>query len=559
MITEGLMLKNLLLSSFILMGLVIHPNGMVADPTRDDDQPLQQSVVPTIVWKISLGSADFPDEISDMTVDSDGNTYIIGESSREWGNPIIPFDEDKFGSSIFIAKLDTNGILLWNTFLGLDRRYGSTRIAVDERGNTYLAISVNESWGDPIKAYMGMSDAFIAKLNPSGELQWNTFLGSTGYDFSSGIAVDGDMNIYILGVSDSTWGNPVNPQTPGSTDFFVAKLNNAGFVQWNTFLGGSEADFSDEIKIDRNGNIYVEGHSRSTWGTPISAFSEDNFGYFIALLDNSGDLQWNTFLNSPLMKIVMINSYEMGGNNDLYLGGVGLTTITGTPIADVCGVDGIIAQADEMGTVVWNTFLGSTGLDGIYELAVDKDGNIYGIGYSDPTCGGILGTDISEKGTFIVQTDNNGALQWKYVYYEETENNDLENALLLNIDKWGYLYIGGNTDEEDAFVVKLNVQTPLEPTHTATPSISQPEPTRTLKPSATPSPSQIRSTATSNQSATPPASHPELMATSTPITGSPIKIPCLGTILPLAMVISIFVQRVTKKRVKNNEKKKSSS
>jgi hypothetical protein len=547
--TEGQLIKNLFLCSFILLGLVIHPNGMVADPIRDDDQPLQQSVVPTIVWKTSLGSPDFPDEIRDMTIDADGNIYIIGESSRGWGNPIIPFDEDKFGSSVFIAKLDTNGILLWNTFLGLDVRYGVTKIAVDAKGNTYLAISVNEGWGNPIKAYMGMSDAFIAKFNRTGELQWNTFLGTGGYDFSSGIAVDGDMNVYISGESDTTWGNPVNPHTPGSTDFFVAKLNNAGFVQWNTFLGGSDTDWADEIKVDGNGNIYVEGHSHATWGTPISAFSEDNHGYFIALLDNTGDLQWNTFLNSALMKIDMINSYEMDGNNDLYLGGVGSTTITGTPITDVCGVDGIIAQADEMGTIVWNTFLGSTGLDGIYELAVDKDGNIYGIGYSDPTCGGILGTDISEKGTFIAQIGNSGALQWNYVYYEGTENNDLENAQLLDVDEWGYLYIGGNTDEEDAFVAKLNVQTPFTPTHIITPSISQPEPTRTLKPSATPSPSQVESTATSNPSATPPASHPELMATSTPSAGSPIKIPCLGTILPLAIGISILVQRVTKKRV----------
>ena len=72
-------------------------------------------------------------------------------------------------------------------------------------------------------------------------LTWNTFLGGSGDDIGIAIAVDGSGNVYVSGQSNATWGSPVRPYTLDE-DAFVAKLNSSGNLIWNTFLGGSGYD-----------------------------------------------------------------------------------------------------------------------------------------------------------------------------------------------------------------------------------------------------------------------------------------------------------------------------
>jgi hypothetical protein len=70
----------------------------------------------------------------------------------------------------------------------------------------------------------GNSDAFVAKLNPTGTaLVYSTYLGGTGYELGYGIAVDAAGNAYVTG---TTW----------STDFPTA----AGALQ--TTYGGGNGD-----------------------------------------------------------------------------------------------------------------------------------------------------------------------------------------------------------------------------------------------------------------------------------------------------------------------------
>jgi len=94
---------------------------------------------------------------------------------------------------------------------------------------------------------------------------WHTFYGSTDYDESSGIAVDGDNNVYITGYSRATWGNPIHAYS-GSSDIVVVKLNSAGAYQWHTFYGSSSTnDEGKGIAVDANSNVYITGYSNATW------------------------------------------------------------------------------------------------------------------------------------------------------------------------------------------------------------------------------------------------------------------------------------------------------
>ncbi len=82
--------------------------------------------------------------------------------------------------------------LSWNTFLGGSGSDVPYSMAADGSGNTYVAGQSTATWGSPIRAFSGNVDAFVVKLDRNGTLLWNTFLGGTTDDFGVGLSVDSE-------------------------------------------------------------------------------------------------------------------------------------------------------------------------------------------------------------------------------------------------------------------------------------------------------------------------------------------------------------------------------
>jgi hypothetical protein len=257
----------------------------------------------TRLWNTFLGSATPMGAGSDqglgIAVDgAGGNVYVTGLSLSTWGTPVNP--HVGLGTlDAFAAKLDTNGVRLWNTFLGGSGSDQGNAIAVDAIGNVYVTGQSGTTWGTPANPFAGFQDAFAAKLNSSGFRLWNTFLGGSGTDAGNEIAVDASGNVYVAGTSTLTWGAPVNPFA-SSGDAFAAKLDSSGVRLWNTFLGGGGGDIGNGIAVDSLGNVYVAGNSTLTWGTPANPFAGGSNDAFAAKLTGSGARLWNTFLGSAL-------------------------------------------------------------------------------------------------------------------------------------------------------------------------------------------------------------------------------------------------------------------
>ena len=191
----------------------------------------------------------------------------------------------------------TGPALTWNTFLGGAIESHGHDIVLDANKNIYVVGISNSTWGTPLRPYSGANfDAFVAKLSPGGTLIWNTFLGGEGDDMSHSIAVDTAGNVYVAGTANLTWGSPVRAYQGGMNDVWAAKLDASGGLQWNTFLGGDQNDTPAAVAVDGSGNIYVCGESVSTWGSPIVPFS--SYDGFLARLNGAGGLVWNTFFGS---------------------------------------------------------------------------------------------------------------------------------------------------------------------------------------------------------------------------------------------------------------------
>ncbi len=241
---------------------------------------------------------------------------------------------------------------MWLTFLGGSAADGSNGLALDKNGNVYVVGTSGSTWGSPFDPYPGGWYApYVAKLNPSGALQWNTFWGAGGLDSGRDIAVDGSGNVYVTGDCYGTWGSPVVPYAGGS-EACVAKLNTNGARQWNTFLGSADSDDSSGIAVDRSGNVYVVGESSATWGTPVHPRGANStYDAFVASLNGSdGVRQWNTFLGFS----------NTSTPNGVAVHQIGFVYVVGDTKEGGVLSDAFLAQFDANGLREWTVFLGDT-------------------------------------------------------------------------------------------------------------------------------------------------------------------------------------------------------
>ena len=144
---------------------------------------------------------------------------------------------------------------------GVDSSDFVRSISLDGNSNIYVAGRSFATWGSPINAYSGgPSDAAVWKLDSSGARLWHTYMGSAGgEDYGFGIAVDGNENAYVSGLSPLTWGTPINPFVAGAGESqgFAAKLKSNGAREWHTFVGKDVGGWG--MAIDGGRNIFVGG------------------------------------------------------------------------------------------------------------------------------------------------------------------------------------------------------------------------------------------------------------------------------------------------------------
>lgn len=352
----------------------------------------------TLLWHTFLGSAS-NDFGTDVALDGSGNVYVIGLSYATWGSPLIPYAGS---TDAFVAKLNSNGTLQWHTFLGSGSGDGCDGIVADSSSYLYVIGTSHATWGSPISPHVGNSDAFAAKLNGNGILQWHTFMGSASWDQGFGIAADNGGNVYVAGHSGATWGTPLNPHV-GSNDAFAAKLSSNGVLQWHTFIGSADEDVGTDISLDRNGNAYMAGYSDATWGSPLNPHT-GNSDVFVAKLDSSGVFQWHTFIGSA--------SYDTGsriavdGADNVYVAGSSDAS-WGSPLDSYAGGrDAFAVKLNSNGTLEWHTFMGSTSSDSGTGIAVGEGGIVYIVGTSDATWGSPLNPHAGGQDAFLVRRDS---------------------------------------------------------------------------------------------------------------------------------------------------------
>jgi hypothetical protein len=168
---------------------------------------------------------------------------------------------------------------------------GGIVIAVDSFGNAYVTGQTNSTDFPTVNAIQptnhgGFDDAFVAKINADGSaLVYSTYLGGSGTDWGSGIAVDSSGNAYVTGSTFSTdfpTVNAIQTTNHGGYDAFVTKINPDGSaLVYSTYLGGSGDDLGLGIAVDPSETAYVTGQTQSkNFPKTVLAFQQSLKGIY---------------------------------------------------------------------------------------------------------------------------------------------------------------------------------------------------------------------------------------------------------------------------------------
>ena len=192
------------------------------------------------IWARRFDGANSIDIPKAITVDNNGNTYVVGTSYRN-----VTIEED-----IMLIRMDNNGIVLWNSvYGGTSQDFDSpSDVQVDDFGNIYVAGKVkNLGHGE---------DFLIARYRPNGQLHWDYIYQSptNGYDEAKRVFINSDFEVFASGYSNITGNND---------DYITVKIDTLGNEEWFTRFNGpaSASDQMVDFKVDIDGNIFVTGSS----------------------------------------------------------------------------------------------------------------------------------------------------------------------------------------------------------------------------------------------------------------------------------------------------------
>jgi len=260
-------------------------------------------------------------------------------------------------------------------------------------------------------------------------LVYSTYLGGSGDDLGSSIAIDGSNNVYIAGTTSSanfpTHG-PAFPGSAGLSDIFVTKIDlTGGNIVYSTYIGGSDLDRADGIAIDGSGNAYVVGRVGSTSinfpttaGALATTYRGGDFDGVLFKLNAQGNaLVYSTFIGGEDNDSTEGIAVDSSGN--AYI--TGGTRSNGFPVTASAfqsfrtgDTDAYLTKLNASGSaVLYSTLLGGGSTDRGSGVVVDSSGNAYVAGYASsvdfPTQNAFQGFSGGSFDAFIAKIDTNAS------------------------------------------------------------------------------------------------------------------------------------------------------
>jgi len=427
--------------------------------TGEYDRSLPLVIDPVLTYSTYLGGSSY-ENLRGVAVDGSGCAYVTGYTASTNFPIQYPYQTDQGSYDIFVTKLNSSGDgLIYSTYLGGSSNESGWDIAVDAMGCAYVTGGTSSVDFPTVNAYQtdqGGDDGFVTKLNGSGSgLLFSTYLGGSFGEVCRSIAVDVTGLAYVTGATGSSDFPTQSPyQTDqGGVDVFVTKLTYWGTgLSYSTYLGGSGTEFAYGIDVDPSGFAYITGYTGSTDFPTLNPYQGDqgNDDVFVTKLSSTGSaLVYSTYLGGSGTDIAW--DIAIDGSGCAYVAGVTASSNfpTENPFqTDQTYSDAFVSKLNSSGDgLVYSTYLGGDNDDRVYAIAVDDFGCAYVTGSTMSTDFPVQNPCMTDQDTVDVFVTKLTGSGDSLVYSTYLGGEDHDEGWGIAIDgATGVAYIGGTTN-----------------------------------------------------------------------------------------------------------------
>ncbi len=383
---------------------VDHGNGRFGFEAINHDHNSTLVVDPGLIYSGYLGGSSY-DSCYAITTDASGQAFVTGRTNSA-NFPTVPgsFDVSLYNTvyDVFVTKINSSGTArVYSTFLGGSGSDWGNAIKVDGAGAAYVTGMCDNNFpvtsGSYDTSYNSFGDVFVTKIQPAGNaLAWSTYLGGNNEDRGQALALDPTGTVYVAGQCVSSnfpaTSGAYDTTANGSWDAFVAKFSSNGAnLVYSTRIGGSALDWAMSLAVDTTGAAYVGGGTQSqnfptTAGAYDRTFNGGSLDCFVAkFAPNGASLNWSTYIGGTGTDQVF--GLALDSNNNVCLTGGAGFGFPSTPGALIGASDGADAYATCLSSngssLVWSTLIGGSSTDQGNEVCVDSTGRVVIAGWTN--------------------------------------------------------------------------------------------------------------------------------------------------------------------------------
>ena len=227
---------------------VLHAGG--------DYWAIKLDVSGNIQWTKYFGGS-LNDTLSDAIQTTDGGFILVGSSD----SADVDITNNKGTYDFWIVKINALGVLVW------EKNYGGAEIdeargIVSSDDGNYVIVGDTRSADVDVSQNSGSADLWLIKITPDGDLIWEKTFGGGSFDVGRAIVKTQDSGFLIAGSSRSQDGDL--SENHGQNDAWVLKINESGDIEWQQTLGGSNIDFSYSVAELNDKKVVLVGESSSS-------------------------------------------------------------------------------------------------------------------------------------------------------------------------------------------------------------------------------------------------------------------------------------------------------
>jgi hypothetical protein len=343
----------------------------------------------SLLWARTVGSPEY-DELQGVAVSADGHVYVVGSTYGALGDAA-----SRGGYDVFLAQFSVDGTPGWVRQVGSAEWDYAAAVQVDAAGNVLV---LGNSYGAlDGQTKLGDMDAFVVRFAADGTAGWVRTLGSTSYEWTRGLAVDAQGDVYVAG---HTGGQVGETARAGGYDAFLVKLaGGTGETQWARQTGSRSDDYVSGLAVAADGSVYLAG---STYGALEGDAGAGEADLFLARYAPDGTRSWTRQLGSSDYDEASGVAVDAQGN--AYVAGSTYGALLGAP-RDLNGNALLVSYSPE-GARRWVQQLGTVGSEWSAGVAV-RGSNVYLVGGTDGQVDGLPSSGGDDG--FIARFDTDGA------------------------------------------------------------------------------------------------------------------------------------------------------